>query len=212
MLKLNLGCGPVQPEGWINVDYSLGARLSEIPLYKFINNRIKLFDIDPDGNPRVWDDKIYIHNLNRKFPWDSNKVDIIYCSHTLEHFSKQEGLTFLQECHRVLKNDGIVRIVVPDLKSFVEEYRKGNMHADEFVEKLGVLYEKKKSRLKNLLMTFTQFPHRCMYDTETLSNILTSIGFVVKNMQPFESDIMDINIIELAERTENAVIVEGKKR
>jgi predicted SAM-dependent methyltransferase len=211
MLKSNLGCGSVQPEGWINVDYSLGARLSEIPLYNFINKRIKLFDIGPDGRPRVWEDKIYTHNLNKRFPWDNNSVDIIYCSHTLEHFSKQEGLVFLQECHRVMKKGGIIRIVVPDLKSFVEEYRKGNMRSDEFVEKLGVLYEKKKSHFKNLLMTITQFPHRCMYDTETLSNILTAIGFVVESKQPFKGDILDIDVIELAERTENAVIVEGKK-
>jgi len=211
MLKLNLGCGDVQPTGWVNVDYSLGSRLSEIPLYKFLNNRLKLFDIGSDGRPRVWDEKIFIHNLNKRFPWESNSVDIIYCSHTLEHFSKQEGLTFLKECHRVLKRDGILRIVVPDLKNFVEEYRKGRMRADDFVEKLGVLYEKKQSRLKNLLMTVSQFPHRCMYDTETLSIILTSIGFAVESQQSLKSNIPDINTIELAERTENAVIVEGKK-
>ena len=139
MLKLNLGCGPVQPEGWINVDYSLGARLSGIPFYNFTNKRLKLFDIDAEGLPRVWDDKMYIHNLNKRFPWENCSVDVIYCSHTLEHFSKHEGLEFLRECHRVLKKDGIIRIVVPDLKSFVEEYQKGNMRADEFVEKLGVL-------------------------------------------------------------------------
>ena len=139
MLKLNLGCGSIQPTGWTNVDYSLGARLSKIPFYNFINKRIKLFDIGPEGIPRVWNDKIYIYNLNERFPWENGSADIIYCSHTLEHFSKQEGLDFLRECHRVLKKDGIIRIVVPDLKSFVEEYQKGSMRADEFVEKLGVL-------------------------------------------------------------------------
>jgi predicted SAM-dependent methyltransferase len=211
MVKLNLGCGSVQPQGWVNVDYSLGARLSEIPFYNFINRRMKLFDIDPDGHPRVWDDKIYIHNLNKKFPWENNSVDIIYCSHTLEHFSKQEGLTFLRECHRIMKKGGILRIIVPDLKNFVEEYAAGKMRADDFVANLGVLYEKKNNRLKNLLMTISQFPHRCMYDTEALSNILTSIGFVVESKQPFKSDIPDIRDIEWGERTEHAVIVEGKK-
>jgi predicted SAM-dependent methyltransferase len=195
----------------VNVDYSLGARLSVIPLYKFINKRMKLFDIGPDGQLRVWDDKIYIHNLNKRFPWKNNSVDIIYCSHTLEHFSKQEGLAFLKECHRVMKKDGVVRIVVPDLKNFVEEYTKGKMRADDFVENLGVLYEKKNSRLKNLLMTVSQFPHRCMYDTETLLTVLSSIGFAAESKLSFKSDIVDIKDIELGERTEHAVIVEGKK-
>jgi predicted SAM-dependent methyltransferase len=111
-----------------------------------------------------------------------------------------------------LKKDGIIRIVVPDLKPFVEEYQKGNMQADEFVEKLGVLYEKKKNPIKNLLITVAQFPHKCMYDTKTLSNILNSLGFSVESKQPFDSDILDINLIELGERTKSSVIVEGKKK
>jgi len=212
MLKLNLGCGSTQPEGWINVDYSLGARFSKIPFYNFINRRIKLFDIDINGVPRKWNEKLYIHDLNNRFPWESNSVDIIYCSHTLEHFSKQEGQAFLQECYRVLKIEGIIRIVVPDLKSFVEEYCKGNIRADEFVEKLGVLYENKRSSFKNLFLTVTQFPHRCMYDAQTLSAILTAMDFIVERREPFKSAILDIKSIELAERTESAVIVEGKKK
>ena len=211
MLKINLGCGAVQPQGWVNVDYSLGARLSDIPLYRFINKRMKLFDIGPDGQVRVWDDKIFVHNLNNRFPWENESVDSIYCSHTLEHFSKQEGLTFLRECHRVMKKGGILRIVVPDLKNFVEEYTTGKMRADDFVENLGVLYEKKSSRLKNLLMTISQFPHRCMYDTVTLLTVFASLGFAAESKSPFISAISDIKDIEMEERTVHAVIVEGKK-
>jgi translation initiation factor 1 (eIF-1/SUI1) len=34
-LKLHLGCGTNVVEGWINIDYSLGAHLAKIPLSKF---------------------------------------------------------------------------------------------------------------------------------------------------------------------------------
>jgi predicted SAM-dependent methyltransferase len=130
----------------------------------------------------------------------------------LEHYSKLEGQTLLQECRRVLKKGGIIRIVVPDLKSFIEMYNNGKMRADDFVENLGVLYEKKNNPIKNLLITIMQFPHKCMYDSETLLNIMNSLGFDVENKQPFESNILDINNLELAERTEKAVIIEGIKR
>lgn len=210
MLKLNLGCGTVQPEGWVNVDYSFGARLTKIPFYNFINKRLKLFDIDPEGNTRVWD-KTFIHDLNKRFPWNDNSVDIIYTSHTLEHFSKEEGLAILKESCRVLKKGGIIRIVVPDLAQFINEYNSGKMRSDEFVKKLGVLYESRNSSLKNLLIPVTQFPHKCMYDSKTLVEILNSLNLPASTKNPFESDIPDIKDIELPERTVNAVIVEGKK-
>ncbi|GAB6283481.1 MAG: hypothetical protein STSR0008_22540 [Ignavibacterium sp.] len=211
MKKINLGCGPVQPDGWVNVDYALGARLSKIPLFNFINDKIKMLDLDENRKPRKWSKETYIHNLNRKFSWNDQSIDTIYCSHTLEHFSKQEGKFILQECFRVLKADGILRIVVPDLKSFVMEYVDGNIKADEFLEKIGVLYEKKRNPLKNLFVPITQFPHRCMYDTNTLLEILNAIGFSAEIKKPFTSSIVEINTIELPERTEKAVIIEGKK-
>ncbi len=210
MLKLNLGSGTKQPEGWINVDYSLGARLNKVPFYNFINRRFKIFDKDGSGNVRDWS-KTFIHNLNKKLPWSDGSVDIIYTSHTLEHFSKEEGLALLKECRRVLKKDGIVRVIVPDLKYHVLEYTSGNVKGDDFIKSLGVLYTAKEGFLKKLLLPITQFPHRCMYDTETLVQVLQSLGFSATEMPPFKSAIPDIGAIELEDRTVNAVIVEGRK-
>jgi len=33
-MKLNLGCGNQVVEGWVNVDYALGARFAKIPFSK----------------------------------------------------------------------------------------------------------------------------------------------------------------------------------
>ena len=91
-MKLNLGCGPQVTEGWVNVDYALGARLMKIPLFRIINKKVKLFKLD-------WNDKIYIHDLTKKFPWNDSTIDVIYSSHTLEHLSKNQGQRFLAECY-----------------------------------------------------------------------------------------------------------------
>jgi hypothetical protein len=40
----------------------------------------------------------------------------------LEHFSKTDGLTFIEECYRILKIGGIIRIAVPDLERIVKTY------------------------------------------------------------------------------------------
>jgi SAM-dependent methyltransferase len=203
-MNLNLGCGSQVPAGWINVDYALGARLAKSPFFRKLNKIIKFFDLD-------WDERIYIHNLNRPFPWKDGTVDIIYSSHTLEHFSKKEGLVFLNECHRVLRNGGIIRIIVPDLAHIIKEYSEQMLRADEFIEKLDVLYVHSNNLIKDKLSFIIQFPHKCMYDTQTILSILRKIGFNAKSRNPFDSDIDDIVQIELKERTVNAVIVEGIK-
>lgn len=204
-MRLNLGCGSQVPDGWINVDYALGAKLAKLPLFPLINARLKLFDLN-------WNPKILLHDLTKRLPWADNSVDAVYSSYTLEHFSKQDGRHFLTECRRVLRVGGIIRILVPDLRHDVLEYMEGRVKADDVVEKLGVLYEKGSSVLRSSLAPFIQFPHKCMYDEQRLLEVFDELNFDAAGRAPFDSDIADIRVVELAGRTENAVIVEGRKR
>jgi predicted SAM-dependent methyltransferase len=203
-MKLNLGCGGYVPDGWINVDHALGARFMKIPFFQALNKKVKFFNLN-------WNEKIYIHDLRKIFPWADSSVDIIYSSHTLEHFSKEVGHGFLTECHRVLRTNGIIRIVVPDLRYYIIEYIEGRIHSEDFVENIGVLY-RNSNAIKNLFSPFFEFPHKCMYDNSRLVTILNDIGFQASDRAAFDSDIEDIRLIELEGRTENAVIVEGRKR
>ena len=50
-----------------------------------------------------------------------------------------------------------------------------------------------------------------MYDTPRLLAILRDVGFDAVSRSPLESDISDIGIVELEDRTLNAVVVEGRK-
>ena len=205
LVKLNLGCGPQIFSGWINVDYALGARWMKNPLLKRLSKKFGLFGVD-------WDDRIFIQDLTKPFSWQDNSVDVIYSSHTLEHLTRDDGLHFLRECYRVLSPRGVIRIVVPNLAQLVADYKVGIIAADEFVEIMGVLYEKNTNPIKNLLAPMIQYPHRCMYDTPALVRIMTELGFAVSGREPFDSEISDIEAIELHDRTENAVVVEGKKK
>ena len=200
MKKVNLGCGNTTPKEWINVDYAPGAFLAKIPIV----NALKLTKMK-------WDNNIKIHNLLKPFPWPTNSIDEVYTSHTLEHFTRQEGKRFLLECYRVLKRGGVIRVVVPDLKAEINSYLSGKTHSDFFVEHLMVLYPNPRNLLQKLLMPLIAFPHKCMYDSEALLAILNKIGFRASAKNPFESKIDDIRDIELEERTVNAVIVEAIK-
>lgn len=203
-MKLNLGCGSQVIDGWVNVDYALGARMAKIPLFKLINKKIKLFELD-------WDNNIFIHDPTKPFPWQTNSVDIIYCSHTLEHFTRTEGLAFLKECYRVLKKGGIIRILVPDLAHIIQEYIEERLRADYFMEALGSPFSTNNNTIKSRFSFLIKYPHKCMYDSPTLIKILNEIGFTAKNRKPFDSNIEDIKKIEIEERTIHSIIVEGIK-
>lgn len=204
-MKLNLGCGSRVVAGWINVDYALGARIMKIPFARRGNRKLKFFNLD-------WDKNIYIHDLTKRLPWADSTASVVYSSHTLEHFDKEDGRRFIEECHRVLCANGVIRIVVPDLRHIIDEYIEGRTPADDFIEQLGVLYGKSNNALKNRFYPLIQFPHKCMYDAARLLAILNETGFEAISKAAFDSDIGEIGMIELEERTNNAIIVEGRKR
>jgi predicted SAM-dependent methyltransferase len=114
-LKLNLGCGEQTPAGWVNVDYSLGARLAKLRGFRAVNRRLRLFGSE-------WSPDVKLHDLRTPFPWATGSVDCVYSSHTLEHLTPEEGRRFLLECHRVLREGAPVRLVLPDLRHLVERY------------------------------------------------------------------------------------------
>lgn len=64
------------------------------------------------------------HNLMNGIPFEDESFDLVYHSHVLEHFSKEDGNKFINDCFRVLKIGGIIRIAVPDLEQIVRDYLK----------------------------------------------------------------------------------------
>ena len=94
MNLLNLGCGNTFHKDWINID--------------FVSNS----------------EHVQAHNLLDGIPFESQSMDVIYHSHVLEHFSKTDGVKFINECFRVLKPQGVIRIAVPDLETIAKEYLK----------------------------------------------------------------------------------------
>lgn len=68
--------------------------------------------------------RVISHNLLDGIPFNDETFDLVYHSHVLEHFSKEDGKNFIMECFRVLKPAGIIRIAVPDLEKIVRNYLK----------------------------------------------------------------------------------------
>jgi len=89
---LNLGCGSRYHPDWTNVDFIAA---------------------DPG---------VISCNLRKGIPFADATFDAVYHSHLLEHFTRDEAKDFICECRRVLKCDGVIRVVVPDLESIARTY------------------------------------------------------------------------------------------
>ena len=119
-IKLNLGCGLQCPEDWINIDSSIGVKLSKRPIIKKL-----IYALAPKslGLPNIdWPSNTVWMDLTKTFQFENESVDFIYSSHTIEHLTYEEATFVFNECYRVLKPNGIIRIIVPDFGSLVENY------------------------------------------------------------------------------------------
>jgi len=54
-------------------------------------------------------------DITKTLPYGDESVDYILAEHVVEHVTHQEAWRFFKECQRVLKTDGVLRVVVPDL-------------------------------------------------------------------------------------------------
>jgi SAM-dependent methyltransferase len=211
---LNLGCGAKassSPEV-INIDWAILVRLKKSPLLRPIapifltGERLQRFTSLPDN--------IVLHDLSKGIPFDSNSVDAVYHSHLLEHLDRNIAEGFLLEVRRVLKPNGIQRIVVPDLEKLCKDYLSHIVACDEDPKK-GAAHETfisaiiEQSVRKEAYATRLQSPlrrffvnlvvgdarkrgetHQWMYDRISLSELLISLGY--RNIQHHRYDTSQI--------------------
>ncbi len=57
-----------------------------------------------------------------KLPFEDNRFEGVYTSHCIEHLTDDNAKHVIREVYRVLKKDGIFRIIVPDISKYFEAY------------------------------------------------------------------------------------------
>jgi predicted SAM-dependent methyltransferase len=222
-----LGCGHVTPDGWINVDGSPSARLARHPVLRSVAARLRL--IPPYAADAKWDRRIFVHDLTRPLPFDSGSFSAVYSSHTLEHLHLAETRALLREVVRVLAPGGIARMVVPDLRAWVDDYlgtRTVEWPPEEFMPQtsadrlirnlmMRTWNRPPTSRLRSLLGVKSDLhSHKWMFDGESLAWHMRDAGLVdVKECGYLESQVPGIAEVEKPGRIEGGqgVAVEGVK-
>ncbi|GJQ62976.1 MAG: hypothetical protein SCALA702_20290 [Melioribacteraceae bacterium] len=101
-----------------NLKHISELRMLNLGYNKPQNQDWKVFDILAGGKPR------FLEVINRGIPTEDDSFNVIYQSHLIEHFPRHNVGFFLDECHRILRPGGVLRLVVPDLERIAEEYLK----------------------------------------------------------------------------------------
>ena len=125
---------------------------------------------------------LHSHDVTQ-LPFEDNSVDLIYASHLLEYFDREEAVKVLSEWRRVLKYPpggpgGVLRLAVPDFETMVILYLwKKEYKLESF---LGPLYGK--MNMETVHMEDNRFKesktvyHKTPYDLDSLTELLESVG------------------------------------
>ena len=110
-MKVNLGCGGIfcTSKDWQNFDFSPA------------------------------DVGIRYANLLARLPLGDSSCSVVYSSHFFEHIPRAHIPKFLQECNRVLKPGGVLRLVMPDTEEICEEYLRQIHQGDGMKSELLIL-------------------------------------------------------------------------
>jgi len=140
-VRLHLGCGKRYIPGFIHID---------------------LCDL-----PHIY----YKHSVDKLPMFEDNSVELIYASHVIEYFGREETEVVLAEWHRVLTSGGTLRLAVPEFPALVRVYQK----TGDLGHILGPLYGRmiidRGSYGKKIIY------HKTVYDFSSLRKILEKKGF-----------------------------------
>jgi len=196
LLCVNIGCGTDAPEGWYNIDNSPSIWISRLPMGR------RMF------RTPAWPRTVRRHDVLKGLPFADASVDFIYSSHTFEHFTYAQSLALAKECFRVLKSDGGLRIVVPDLEKLVRDYLAdpAPLASHRFVDRLLLRHT-----WQDVLHPGA---HHCqMFDSRSLVFMLREAGFENARVTSFgDSRIPHLTKVELESRKSESLYVEATKQ
>lgn len=117
---------------WMTTDITEGTKLiadlgsGPVSPYMRDEGKVVSFDIRPEVKPDV------ICDVGKSIPVPDQTFDIVFSSHTLEHFSFTGVDRVIKEWARILKVGGEIRIVVPNLRWSAKRILEDRMIPEDF--------------------------------------------------------------------------------
>jgi predicted SAM-dependent methyltransferase len=146
-VRLHVGAGNNRLDGWLNTD------------------------ILPHLSPLFLD-------ATHSFPVKDGTVAYIFSEHFIEHVPREAAYRFFRESIRVLKPEGVLRVSTPDAEALAKAYLNNTEQAvllNERNRRMGYPYNSYPIDILNT--AFKEDLHVCLYDAQTLEQLLRQAGF-----------------------------------
>lgn len=128
-------------------------------------------------------------DLTCGIPFPDKSISKIYSSHFLEHLSFENGQRILDECKRVLVEDGIFSICVPNARIFLEAYVHSRPLDQEHFHFFKPAFNNTTRMDYANYIAYMEGRHKFMFDEENLIFILNAKGFRNVRLREFDSSI-----------------------
>jgi predicted SAM-dependent methyltransferase len=154
-------------------------------------------DVDPSVGPTVI---ASITDMKAVFP--SESFDAVWSSHTLEHLFTHEVPVALSEFKRILKSDGFVLIMCPDLESVANHLAQHGADHVAYTSPAGpitaldMLY----GHLASVAQGRHYMAHKTGFTADRLGNLLLEAGFPTVNVR--RDDYFEICALAFAEHAD----------
>lgn len=174
--KLQIGAGPSSIPGWLATDI--------LPESKNI---------------------LYL-DATKSFPIQDNTFDYVYSEHMIEHVTWTNGNFMLQECSRILKPGGVIRIATPDLAVILGLYKDefGEL-GDKYIHQATDYFLSEVGQYKAIFVInnmFRNWGHKFLYDGELLKMAFRDAGFV-KIVRCLPGKSPDANLVGIETHGQN---------
>ena len=151
MIKLNLGCGPIKMEGYINID---AAEQNDPDMLIVIGKE----------------------SLLEKFEADS--VDEVIASNIVEHLFHWEAVKLLNDLYSLMKKDAVLVLGLPDFDAVVE--RKDLSSEQKITRIFGGQDIPQGEKDITIRSNHPElFCHKFVYTKASISKELSAVGFTV---------------------------------
>ena len=206
MKKIHIGCGMNAPHSFENFDASPTLRFERLPIIGKLYTK----------NATRFPENAKYGNIVNGVDVGKNSADAVYCSHVLEHLSKEEFYIALKNIYSYLKVGGVFRMIMPDLHSYAKQYL--NDYSEQLDDSsikfmnstlLGIEEERKRGLLYILKNGLSNSRHIWLWDDNSTKKALEDIGFKSINKCSFQESSVDyFNDIEQEGSFNNAFCLE----
>ena len=196
--KLNVGASiDDMVDGWLNITWW------GIPFDDMINKEVEGYEIYKSKNGV----DVLNYDVTKGLPFEDNSINYIYSSHFIEHLTFEESIEFFKECKRILRKDGIIRIICPDLEKWINSYIKNDQQFfDKYKQQITIdspdnylyyLLDRITTKGQIMCSNFYNWDHKWMWDFESMELVLKDIGFnEIQKSSSLVSDIPEVESVE----------------